>query len=321
MLGIALALALSANPGSDVANAKAAFDAAQKLYRQGRYAEALSKFEEAYRAKPHPVIVYNIGRCFERLGDLPKAMRSYRDYLKQAPDAKDKGQVEEAIANLERRFKEQGVQQLLVSSDPEGALVSVDDKELGKAPVSTELPPGDHHVTLKLEGYEPARRVFVMPPNRSMDLSFSLSPKPPPAPELPPPPPPLVVVAPPPNPSATTVTARAAATEPNRGWLAPAGVAGAAALAGTIFLVASKVESDHLTGGDGLGPNLSPLPYDAAVHARGNEDAYQWVGVACMAGAAVSAGIAGFLFMNRTTAVTVAPTSGGAAMSVSGVFP
>jgi hypothetical protein len=185
-LGVALALVLSAAPAPaqapEVARAAKAFDAGQKLYRQGKYSEALAKFEEAYEAKPHPSIRYNIGKCYERLGDLPKAMRNYRDYLRLAPDAKDKDQVVSAVANLERRFREQGVQQLLVYSDPEGALVAVDDKELGKAPVSTELVPGDHHVALTLEGFESARRVFVMPPNRSIELSFALKPVAAPAP-------------------------------------------------------------------------------------------------------------------------------------------
>jgi hypothetical protein len=185
--------ALAASPDPDVAKAKQTFDAAQRLYKQARYADALAKFEEAYRFKPHPVIIYNIGKCYERLGEISKALRQYHEYLRMMPDAKDKEQVTDAIANLERRLKDKGVQQLIVYSDPDGALVSVDDQELGTAPASAELPPGSHHVKIAKEGYEPAERSFVMPFNRSVELSFALKaaqPKPPETPPVPAPPPP-----------------------------------------------------------------------------------------------------------------------------------
>jgi tetratricopeptide (TPR) repeat protein len=168
------ALAIAAAPPADVEKAGKSFDSAKRLYKQARYADALAKFEEAYRIKPHPVILFNIGKCYEHLGDIPKALRNYRDYLRLEPDAKDRQTVSDAIANLERRMEDQGVQQLVVNSDPTGARVTVDDRSLGNAPASAELAPGNHQVSLSLEGYEPVQRSFVMPSNKSMELSFAL---------------------------------------------------------------------------------------------------------------------------------------------------
>ena len=158
----------------DATRAKDIFKVAQKLYKEARYADAIAKFEEAYVLKPSPVIIYNIGKCHEQLGDVPKAMRSYRDYLRLSPDAKDKDTVSDAIANLERRLKEKGLQQLLVFADPPGALIEVDGKVLGNSPASIELTAGNHKLSVKADGYEPTERAFVMQTARATEMTINL---------------------------------------------------------------------------------------------------------------------------------------------------
>lgn len=181
MLGVALALSLlvgQAPADDNTAKARAAFQWAQRLYKEARYASAIEKFEEAYRLKPHPSILFNIGRCYEQLGEIPRALRSYRDYLKAMPDAKDKEQVTNAILNLERRLKDEGVQQLIVYTDPAGAMVTIDDKNFGSSPAAVELRPGNHLVKITLEGYLPVQKNFVMSSEKSLELSFGLKPDP-----------------------------------------------------------------------------------------------------------------------------------------------
>jgi tetratricopeptide (TPR) repeat protein len=169
-------VSLGAAPAAsdDATRAKDIFKAAQKLYKEARYADAIAKFEEVYVLKPSPVIMYNIGKCHEQLGDVPKAMRSYRDYLRLAPDAKDKDSVTDAIANLERRLKEKGLQQLLVFADPPTALIEVDGKVLGNSPASIELTAGNHKLSVKAEGYETTERAFVMQTARATEMTINL---------------------------------------------------------------------------------------------------------------------------------------------------
>lgn len=164
----------------DTKRAKEAFLAAQKLYKEARYADAIVKFEEAYAIKPSAVLFYNIGRCHEQLGDVPKALRAYRDYLRMAPDAKDKDTVSDAIANLERRLKEKGLQQLLVFADPPNALIEVDGKVLGNSPASVELTAGNHKLVVKAEGFETTERAFVMQVQRATEMTINLRPATPP---------------------------------------------------------------------------------------------------------------------------------------------
>jgi hypothetical protein len=160
----------------DVKKAKELFQSGQRLYKQARYAEAIAKFEEAYLVRPHPVIYFNIGKCQEQLGETAKALRAYRDYLRLAPDAKDKETVSDAIANLERRLRERGMQQLMVFADPPNAHIAVDGKELGSSPASVELIAGNHTLTVTAEGYEKVERSFVMQTTRATEMTISLRP-------------------------------------------------------------------------------------------------------------------------------------------------
>ena len=168
--------AAPAEETGDVKKAKDLFQWGQKLYKQARYAEAISKFEEAYTVRPHPVIYFNIGKCWEQLGETAKAMRAYRDYLRLAPDAKDKETVTDALTNLERRLREKGMQQLMVFADPPTARISVDGKELGTAPASVELIAGNHILTVVADGYEKVDRAFVMQTTRATEMTISLRP-------------------------------------------------------------------------------------------------------------------------------------------------
>lgn len=186
------------------AKAKEAFMTGQRFYKEARYADAIAKFEEAYAIKPSPVLFYNIGRCHEQLGDVPKALRAYRDYLRMQPDAKDKDTVNDAIANLERRLKEKGLQQLMVFADPPTAIIEVDGKVLGNSPASVELTAGNHKLLVRAEGYEPTERAFVMQTSRATEMTINLRPAG--KPMDPPPPPPLVDVPKKEEPKVATLT-------------------------------------------------------------------------------------------------------------------
>ena len=178
-LCLALASTALAAPAASEANtekARAAFQAAQTLYQASRFAEALTKFQEAQALKPHPVIIFNIARCHEQLGALPQALAAYREYLRLSPEATDRDAVKTSIASLEKRLPQN--QQLVVSVEPADAVVKVDGKRVGSSPASIELAPGEHALEVSAEGYEPFKRSFTMSPQRPLEMNVSLSAKP-----------------------------------------------------------------------------------------------------------------------------------------------
>lgn len=178
MITYALMLVLAADPaGATVdktAKAKELYQAGQQLYKQGRYADAVTKFEEAYATKPHPTLPFNIAKCYEQLNDTPKALRAYRDYLRLAPEAKDRTAVLDSIANFERRLRERGLQQVLVFADPPTAQIEIDGKLIGLSPASTELTAGNHTLIVRAEGYETNERQFTFSIARVSELTVNL---------------------------------------------------------------------------------------------------------------------------------------------------
>ncbi len=172
---------VAAAKAPDPAKAKELFNAGKKLYDQGKYGDAVQKFEAAFEARPHPVIYFNIGKCYELMGEsgkgeTGKALRAYRDYLRALPDASDKQAVGDSIANLERKLKDRGLQQVLVFADPATAKIEIDGKDLGVQPASTELAPGPHKLVARAEGFTPVERTFTMSAVRSQEVTINLAP-------------------------------------------------------------------------------------------------------------------------------------------------
>jgi hypothetical protein len=186
------------------------FEAAQKAYKLGKFADALALFQQVYELRPHPSIRFNQAKCEEQLGDVQAALRFYRTYLFDVPDTVDREAVTKSMIVLERKLSRLNVQQLMVVVDPRDAVITVDGKRLGPSPAFVELGPGDHHLVLEREGLETVSRSFMMSTQKSMDLTFTMQPPPPPPPVLTPPPSTNTAA----QPIAATVVTPAAAPSP-----------------------------------------------------------------------------------------------------------
>jgi tetratricopeptide (TPR) repeat protein len=107
-LALALLVVLVAISGparaDDLAEARVRFKAGQRAYVEREYRRAIGEFTAANRLHPNPQFAYNIGRCHEQLGEYADAVRFYREYLRAVPEAPDKGEVSQHIADLERRM-------------------------------------------------------------------------------------------------------------------------------------------------------------------------------------------------------------------------
>ena len=68
-----------------------------------------------------------------------------------------------------------GLPRLTVSSQPLGAIVLIDGKEVGPTPWSDEVKPGDRKVAVTLEGYKPDERKVPVVAGRDADVSFALA--------------------------------------------------------------------------------------------------------------------------------------------------
>lgn len=109
LFAAALALTIHAAEATEAtAAARAHFQRAEQLSRQGQWREAIAAFEAAYRARPHPALFFNIGKCHEQLGEHAEALKNYREYLAQVPDAHDGEVVATSVRQLEQQLLETG---------------------------------------------------------------------------------------------------------------------------------------------------------------------------------------------------------------------
>ena len=264
LLAIVLLVGLAAHArADDVADAKAYYKEGTQLYKAGNYRGAITAFENAYRKKPHGAIHYNIAQCREKLGEWPAAIRSYTDYLRELPDAKDRPAVLATIRGLEQKLAATGVQVLLVYSDPLGAELRIDDKPRGTTPVHVVLPPGQYSVSLHREGYAIAMRDVTLGATASVVVDVQMRAAA--ATPVPLPPPPVaaapaagadLAAKPPPaaSPAASTAPAPKPAPAPQvkkgRTWTwVAAGVSAAALGTAAYFGMHAKSKSDELLNG------------------------------------------------------------------------
>jgi tetratricopeptide (TPR) repeat protein len=80
--------------------ARAHFLSGQSYFDEGRYADALHEFHEAYVISQRPGFQFNIGVCEEKLGHTDAAIAAFERYLKEAPNAPDRATVELRLRDL-----------------------------------------------------------------------------------------------------------------------------------------------------------------------------------------------------------------------------
>jgi len=109
-LTLALVVALSVVPtaarADDTQRAKEFFQQGTTYFNLGDFDKAIDAFQEAYKAKPDPLFLYNIGQAYRLKGDAPKAIFFYRGYLRNAPKAPNRAEVEAKIAALQKETNE-----------------------------------------------------------------------------------------------------------------------------------------------------------------------------------------------------------------------
>lgn len=154
------------------ARARDEFMAGIAHFQAERYSDAIHAFQVAASLVPSADIWYNIARSYEELArsrgeatDYEQAIEHYRRYLTARVDPPDRATVEQQIANLEERLESVRVSSQVVPttgtlrlrSEHDGALVIIDDHDIGRTPIENDVPldPGSHRVRVELDGYVP----------------------------------------------------------------------------------------------------------------------------------------------------------------------
>jgi outer membrane receptor protein involved in Fe transport len=154
-LVVALACVAGVARADDVADeADLQFNLGAEAYQHGDYKSALEHFLASNRLVANRNVEFNIARTYERLQKYPDAFRWYVRALEGESDVTTRERIEAAL-----RAMSPNVAVLRVETDPPGAKVFLDRKDLGErgsSPQRLGLSPGRYTIIAELPGYEDA---------------------------------------------------------------------------------------------------------------------------------------------------------------------
>lgn len=171
-LALAMLVAITAGASPAWGAAIAAEDqAAQQAFRdgveaarQGRWADARARFEQAYELSPRPVVLINLAGAQARTGMLRAAVGNYRRILEEetAPEtASFRRAAADVLPALEARIPSvQARVSGLVPTDT----IAIDDEPVTAESLGAGVPldPGNHALVIKRGAAERARVLFSL---------------------------------------------------------------------------------------------------------------------------------------------------------------
>lgn len=170
-----LSLLLTTSPAfanNTADEADVAFELGNQAYARGNYTEALRSYFNSYRLVPNRNVLFNIARCYEAQGRYNEAYRYYNDLADEALDDDDAREVRRSLERLGPK-----VALVRVTTTPKGADVYVDRVDLGsrgRSPQVLALPPGNHKILVRREGYRPAEATVRLVRGKTVSQDFEL---------------------------------------------------------------------------------------------------------------------------------------------------
>jgi hypothetical protein len=194
--GVLVVLLAAAWPGPPLATAQTADQAAEELrdqasdrYREGRQLlsegrplEALQELAASYQLYPSWASLYGMAMCQEALGRVALAADLYDQALREGGEdipAEEQQLMRDTVRELRAQAGETGPRAtgtLAIDSSPPGATILVDGEPAGPSPLQTELTPGTHRVTARMDGYESQQQDVSIDAAITTAIRFALNP-------------------------------------------------------------------------------------------------------------------------------------------------
>jgi uncharacterized membrane protein len=162
---------------------KKQYEVANSLYKNGKYEKAVSLLIEVYESMKLPVILQNISRCYEKLGDIPKAIEYLEKYSKEDIGDEKKQQTFRKISEL----KEANSGYLFVKTNTEKATLVIDNEPEMSLPMKepVKLFKGKYSIKISAAGFENEKSEIEIRAGSTTNIDLMMKPVPPPAVEKP----------------------------------------------------------------------------------------------------------------------------------------
>lgn len=178
-LGLACALTATpadAQPAHDPQLAKEHFRRGVELVDAGRFEEAAIAFERAYRASPHPRVLYNVGLAYAAVDDPVRALDALERYLaatSDPPGESRRTRAEQLVRQLASR-----IAVVSLNVVPSDAAVLVDGQPVApRVRSALRLPGGKHTIRASRDGHEPLERELELVGGERTELTLALVPE------------------------------------------------------------------------------------------------------------------------------------------------
>jgi tetratricopeptide (TPR) repeat protein len=183
MRALVIALLVLATPAEaqvDVPQVEVPLEARERQARAlalidaGNPRAALAELERVYELlADHPrryVVLSNIGRCHQALGNYERALDHYRRYLDEGgAEAEDRAAVEAAIRSLDALLGT-----IVIAVDVPRAEVWIGERRVGSAPGIVRVPGGAHAIELRAPGHASARRELWVAAGATVSIRVEL---------------------------------------------------------------------------------------------------------------------------------------------------
>jgi hypothetical protein len=178
-LGTLVLLAAANAPADDSkVEAKRHFEAGLALAEAEDFPAAAVEFESSVALFPTKMGLFNLANCYKALHRYAEALDTIVR-LKNSFAGKLGADLEREVIDFERSITAL-VGRLRVKADPAGAVILVDGKIAGEAPLAEPLllGPGDHEVRVEAKGHRPETRKVRVTSRGSEEIIVELSPLP-----------------------------------------------------------------------------------------------------------------------------------------------
>jgi hypothetical protein len=152
------------------------FEDASIQYKTGEYAAALENFKKVYAMTQEPSVLFNIGQCQRFLGQSEEAIKTFRTFIREAPDSPQAENAKARIAEIEAEIaKKAALGSIQVFTNPEGAMISIDGKEVGPGPIDVkDVQSGEHTIAVKKGGFYNYEFRFELQPGQAFSIRVPL---------------------------------------------------------------------------------------------------------------------------------------------------
>jgi tetratricopeptide (TPR) repeat protein len=86
----------------DKEKARQTYEQGKTAYNLGDFDKAIELWKAGYEYKNDPIFLFNIAQAYRQKADHTRAVFFYKSYLREAPDAKNRTEVETRIAELQK---------------------------------------------------------------------------------------------------------------------------------------------------------------------------------------------------------------------------